>query len=518
MTLLAVCISPKDEKDFLEQLKLAQLQGAEAIEIRTDALNDPDSETVLELIQDVRKTGLPVIVTCRDIREGGFKHVDFSCRLEILRKAILAGADYVDVELSNFRHPDVQSVIKAALGSSSTRLILSAHNFEGPFQDVQILYESILSLCPEAIPKIVSKANHLNECFAVFELLVNAETPLIAFCMGSSGQVSRILAKKLGSLFTYASIDEKNAAAAGQLSVGQLKKAYRWDSINSETEVFGLIGSPVAHSLSPALYNACFEKDHLNALYLPFLVEGDIGEFSFFLDQMRRLKRLGLGGFSVTIPHKTSALEYAKQHGEYVDPLAVTIGSVNTLKIGFNGLISAYNTDYSGAMEALSSVIGSGTHRLHQMTAAVIGAGGAARAIVAGLTEAGSSVTIYNRTFSRARRLADEFGCKAESFDAIAALKADILINCTSIGMYPQTKASPIPDGILNENMIVFDTVYNPLETELLKKAKQAGARVVNGAEMFIRQAIAQYKIFIGKEPQESVVRQIVIEGLTSKD
>jgi 3-dehydroquinate dehydratase/shikimate dehydrogenase len=297
-----------------------------------------------------------------------------------------------------------------------------------------------------------------------------------------------------------------------------MKKLYRWDEINSETEIFGLIGNPVGHSLSPLLFNSCFDKDGVNAVYLPFLVEGELIEFSLLLDLVRKSSKLGFGGFSVTIPHKTNALNYAKQQGEYIEPLAVAIGSVNTLKIGFNGLISAYNTDYAGAMDALTHVIGEDRHRLHKTSIAVIGAGGVARAVVAGLMDAGAKVTIYNRTLHRAQALAREFKCKAEELDGVAKTDAEILINCTSIGMYPQTDACPMPDGVLRKEMTVFDTVYNPLETVLLQKAKAVGARTVSGAEMFIRQAMAQYKIFIGREPDEELMRRVVLEKLASAD
>lgn len=514
MTLLAVTILATDPDDFQDQLKTALSKGAEAIELRADALAEPDSETVLRLLHSVRKAGLPVIVTCRDMVEGGVRDLEFSQKLEILKKAIEAGADYVDIEYQRFKHPDVHSVIKAALEFSETKLILSAHNFDGPFEDAQIVYESILNVYPEAIPKIVFKARHLNDCFGAFDLLLNADVPVIAFCMGAAGQMSRILARKLGAPISYACLDDARAAAPGQLSVDRMKNLYRWDTIGTDTEVFGVIGNPIEHSLSPLLFNTCFEKDGINAVYLPFLIEGDTPEFSLFLDQVHTYHKMGFGGFSVTIPHKTNALNYANRHGDYVEPLAVTIGSVNTLKIGFNGLISAYNTDYAGAMDALTSVIGPQKHRLHQTQVAVIGAGGVARAVVAGLVDAGANVTIYNRTLSRGQALAAEFQCRAAELETVAQTDARILINCTSIGMYPKTDACPVPEGAIRKDMTVFDTIYNPLETELLKKAKAADAKTVNGAEMFIRQAMAQYKIFIGQDADEELMRRIVYERL----
>ncbi len=513
---LAISIFASGQEDFVKQLGRAKSEGAEAVEIRADALDEPSEDLVLSLAAAVKKAKLPVIVTCRDKAEGGFAEVDPSLRLSILRESALAGADFIDIEYANFKHPDTHSVLKAALEQSETKLILSCHNFDRPFEDLELLYESILSTYPDAIPKIVYKARHINDCFAAFDLLRNADRPLICFCMGAAGQISRILAKKFGAFLTFASLDDDSATAPGQVPVEQMKKLFRWDHQDADTEIFGLIGNPVGHSLGPALYNACFDAEQINAVYLPFLVEGDREEFNAFLDCVSERPKFGFGGFSVTLPHKTHALDYANQHGDYVDNLAEAIGAVNTLKIGFNGLLSAYNTDYSGAMDALVAATSGGRHDLHKTKVAVVGAGGVARAVVAGLADVGARVTIYNRTVSKAKSLAKEFGCKFASIDELAQTKATILVNCTSLGMHPNVETSPVPDGVLHKDMIVFDTVYNPLETKLLKNAKAAGATAVNGAEMFIRQAMAQYKIYVGNQPDEDRMRKVVYQRLNA--
>jgi shikimate dehydrogenase len=273
-----------------------------------------------------------------------------------------------------------------------------------------------------------------------------------------------------------------------------MKDLYRWDEQNAETEVFGLIGNPVAHSLGPAMFNHCFDNGKINAVYLPFLVEGDAEAFNMFLEQVSARPELGFGGFSVTLPHKTHALDYANQHGDHVDNLAEAIGAVNTLKIGFNGLLSAH-------------ALGGDRHALHGKKVAVIGAGGVSRAVVAGLVDVGARVRIYNRTLGKAESLAKEFRCKYAGIEDLTDHTADIVVNCTSLG-------SPVPEGVLSEGMTVFDTVYNPLETKLLRDAAAAGAATVNGAEMFIRQAMAQYKIFIGDEPDEDLMRKVVCQSL----
>jgi shikimate dehydrogenase len=219
----------------------------------------------------------------------------------------------------------------------------------------------------------------------------------------------------------------------------------------------------------------------------------------------------------VTIPHKAHALDYVNHAGEFVEPLAENIGAVNTLKIGFGGIVSGYNTDYAGAMDALVGVLGIDRHELHSMKIAVVGAGGVARAVVAGLADVGAHVTVYNRTVSKAAALGDEFSCRHAGLDELGDMEAQVVINCTSIGMHPDVDDSPVPAECFREGMAVFDTVYNPLETKLLREAAAAGAKTVNGAEMFVRQAMAQYKIFIGAGADEGVIRDTVEKRLGSK-
>jgi 3-dehydroquinate dehydratase/shikimate dehydrogenase len=315
---------------------------------------------------------------------------------------------------------------------------------------------------------------------------------------------------------TFASANEEAATAPGQITASQLKGLFRWNDVDTDTTLFGLIGSPVAQSLSPAIFNAGFAAASRNSLFLPILIDGGKVEFNEFIENIVTRMQLGFSGFSVTKPHKANAIAYLEKTGGRIDPLAVAIGAVNTLKVGFNGLLSGYNTDYAGAIDALVSAMGIGRHDLHSAKVAVIGAGGAARAVVAGLCDVGAKVTIYNRTLSKAEGLAGEFGAKAAPLDAAADCSADIMINCTSIGMQPDIDASPVPKSAVSGDMVVFDTVYNPAETLLLKYAKAAGAKTVCGAEMFIRQAMAQHKIFTGSDADDQIMRKTVFDCLGS--
>ncbi len=517
MTMLAVSISGQTSERFGERIRQAVREGAQAVELRMDYLREPNAAEVAALIRRAREQKVSVIATCRDRAQGGASDWPTEQRIDLLEAALEAGADFVDCEFSHYVRQPVQTRLKAALSRNrKARLILSAHDFSGPFEDLNELYESIVTVCPEAIAKLVYTARHINDCFEGLDLLHDADRDVIVLAMGPAGHVSRVLAKKAGGFLTFACLGEEEATAPGQVPVRDMKELYRWDRLDEQTELYGLIGCPVGHSLSPAIYNACFEAEGINAVYLPFLVAGGGPEFEVFLHHVLRRPWLSAGGFSVTIPHKSHALDFAHREGNFVETLPESIGAVNTLKVGFNGIVSGYNTDCAGAMEALTETLGIERHALHTLQAAVLGAGGAARAIVAGLSEVGCRVTIYNRTLSKARSLAREFRCAAAPLEEAGDTTATILINCTSIGMHPNTDGSPVPPEVFGPDKAAFDTVYNPLRTRFLRDAEKAGARTVSGAEMFIRQAVAQYRLLIGSEPSEKRIRDIVFGFLNT--
>ncbi|MFA6175439.1 MAG: shikimate dehydrogenase [Phycisphaerae bacterium] len=519
MTYLAIPISAKDINSCKEQIKTACAAGAEALELRTDYIEGLNTDKLAEVVSAARQTKLPVVVTCRDTREGGQNNLPPAFRIEILAKAVELGADFIDCEYENFKHGDFACEIKKTLAENSrTKLIISAHNFKNKFENLAQVYEQIFTLCPAAVAKTAYQANHINDCFEAFDILKKHGKKTIAICMGKAGVISRIIAKKLDAFMTFASVEAGSATAPGQLTSEQMK-SYRFDIIDSVTEFFGVIGDPVAHSMSPAVHNACFAAEKMNRVYLPVLVAGGQTDFNEFMDNITSRPYLDFKGFSITIPHKTSTLEYAREKGEHIEPLAIKIGAANTLTIGINERINAYNTDYAGAMDALTNAMGITRKQLHGKTVAVVGAGGAARAIIAGLVDVGAKVIIYNRTISRAHNLALEFGCRSDDLAGIKNLDAQIIINCTSIGMHPEVNASPVPAQCLKSSMTVFDTVYNPMETLLLRQAKQAGAKTISGVEMFINQAGEQFKLFTHPHtdcPMETL-RKATLEKLMNK-
>ncbi len=525
MTYLTVPIAASNVEQAHKQIKSARLAGAEMLELRADYLAELNTSVLMPLIEKAKQTKLPVVVTCRDKQQGGARDYSLQLRSQILAEAAAEGADFIDCEYENFLIPEIQEKIKAALSKSpGCRLILSAHNFEGRFEDINKLHSDILAVFPEAIPKLVYTANHIADCFDAFDLLHNKKGEPdkigIVFCMGQAGLISRIIAKKLDSFVTFVSIDNESATAPGQLTIEQMRKFYRFDSINAATELFGVIACPVGHSLSPAIFNGAFEEAGMNKMYLPLLVEGDKIGFDSFMDGVLARPWLMFCGFSVTIPHKQNALDFVRENKGFVEPLAEKIGAVNTLVVESQATsderrISAYNTDYAGALDAITSGLGISRGEFKGKSVAVIGAGGVARAVVAGLSDAGAKIIIYNRTVEKGEKLAAEFNCDFAPLGDLSKLKAELLINCTSIGMHPNTDATPVPEECLIKDMVVFDTVYNPPQTLLLKQAKEKGAKTVDGLSMFVNQAAAQFKLFTGKDADTKLMRKTISNCLS---
>jgi 3-dehydroquinate dehydratase/shikimate dehydrogenase len=519
MARLTVPISAKSTDEAQQQIKAAKAAGAEMLELRTDYIENLGVELVKDLVgslQILSGKGLPVIVTCRDKKQGGVIDYPSRLRVDVLVAALQAGADFIDFEYDNFHFTENQERIRLALSQSSkARLILSAHNFETKFADINKLFRGITTICPGTIPKLVYTANHINDCFEAFDLLHRTSGERIVFCMGQAGLVSRILAKKLDSFVTFASIDEQSATAPGQLNIRELKQLYRYDDISADTELFGVIADPVGHSLSPAIHNVSFAQMKMNRLYLPLLVQGQKQEFDIFLNNILLRKWLNFRGLSITIPHKQNAINYARKNQGFVEPLAEKIGAVNTLIIRSDGRIKAYNTDYSAALDAITSGTGITKAELKELPVAVVGAGGVARAIVVGLSDAGAKIKIYNRTLERAEKLAAEFNCEFAPLDELKNIDARLLVNCTSIGMHPNVDATPVPREYLKKTMAVFDTVYNPAETLLLKNAKKKRARRIDGVTMFVNQAMAQFKLFTGTDANPDLMKEIICKYLS---
>ncbi len=466
---------------------------ADLVELRLDCFEAvPGADELAALL---RSRPCPIIVTNRSAAEGGRNDWPDDVRLKTLQAAIELGADYVDVEL------DFADRLER---HGAARLIISVHNFTSTPLNLPELYRKIVDAGADVV-KIATMANSLIDNLRMFEVLQQATVPCIGLCMGPLGQISRILGRKFGALLTYAPTDPAKATAPGQVVLDELAALYRYRSISEDTKVYGVIGNPIGHSLSPHIHNAAFQSLGIDAVYLPFKVEGDVANF---IDAFRGLP---VHGYSVTIPHKEAVAAALDE----VDPVARDIGAVNTI-VNRKGRLVGSNTDWTAAISAIESELPDGG--LAGRRVALIGAGGTARAIAFGLKAKGAQTTIYNRTGDRAAALAKDVGCASRPFDALDTLEADVIANSTSIGMYPVVDASPVPATVLKPGIVVFDAVYNPVCTRLLADAEEAGCRSVSGLQMFVNQAVQQFETWTGMTAPRELMEAVTREKLAALD
>jgi 3-dehydroquinate dehydratase/shikimate dehydrogenase len=498
MTLLCVSIFVTDLAQAKRDIARAAEAGADLVELRIDRFEE--AQAVRELVDACM---MPAIVTCRASWEGGESTLSDDKRLGLLEAACHGKVRYLDIELETVRRGNELPVGRP--------IICSFHDFEGrPARLHNIILE--MNQRPCAVNKVAWTARSIRDCVEAFELLTTRSKPTIALCMGEAGVISRILAKKFGAMLTFASLDDASTTAPGQVSIEQLKKLYRWDAISEKTRVYGVVASPVKHSMSPAIHNAAFQRVGHDGVYLPLLVEGSYEAFKAFMETFTGFAPLHLSGLSVTLPHKENALRYLKEKGGQIEELAERIGAVNTIVIGAGGKLEGYNSDYAAILDSLTT--NRATLKGHSI--GVIGAGGTGRTAVAALRHYGAAVTVYNRTLDRAAALAGEFGCRAAGMDELPKSSHQIYLNTTSIGMSPKVDASPFDAGVpaLSAGSVVFDAVYNPVETKFLQQAKAAGATTISGVEMFVRQAVRQFELWTGKEAPIDLMRQVVISRL----
>lgn len=472
--------------------------SADMIELRLDCLDDLDPADPSKLRPLLANRPLPTIITCRAAREGGHKYIEDRARLRLLAAA-QGWADYCDVEAECYG----QAI---QLGLDASRLIVSYHNFEETPANLGEIYSRICSL-PAAAHKIATMAKQVGDSLAIFQLLERARAErrnLIALAMGEAGLLTRILGPSRGAFLTYGSAARGREGAPGQPTCAELRRLYRVDRISRSTAIAGVIGRPVGHSASPAMHNAAAAALGLDFVYLPIEV-ADLGDFfEKFVRPSTRQMDWELCGLSVTIPHKSAAMPFLDE----VDPVARAIGAINTVVIRGDRLIG-HNTDVEGAMRPLRDL------DLRGRSCAVLGAGGAARAITYGLLGRGARVTIFARDVKRAGRLAEEFGVAVRPLDELGSSGAEILINATPVGMRGWAEGqSPIPSSWLSGGEVVYDLVYNPPDTALLKCARAKGCRAIGGLEMLAAQAELQFQMWTGLEPPANLMREAALRWL----
>jgi 3-dehydroquinate dehydratase/shikimate dehydrogenase len=482
--MICVSIGRGRHKHVIAEHKHLVEQGAKLVELRLDYING--TVNLKRLLVD---RPCPVVITCRRERDGGKWAGSESDRQMLLRAAIVDGVEYIDLE---------EDIAKSIPRFGKTKRIVSYHDFSAMPSDLEALHARMAGMDADIV-KIAAMGHSTRDNLRCLNLMRCSDIPTVAICMGEIGTPSRILAARFGAPFSYATFHHERSLAPGQLSYQQMVGIYHYDEINGDTSVYGVIADPIGHSLSPVIHNACFRALGINSVYVPFRVPRE--DLDTFLDGAREL---GVKGLSVTIPHKEAVIRKLSK----IDGAARAIGAVNTIVFG-DGESHGYNTDYRAAMDCLDAASGvdASEKPLSGRKALILGAGGVAKALAFGLKRRGATVFIANRSPERAAELAERMECSDVPWEDRHKVEPHILINGTPIGMHPNVDESPYDKRMLVSSMVVFDTVYNPESTLLIKDARAVGAKVVTGVEMFLRQAAYQFKLFSGVDAPMQLMR-----------
>lgn len=488
MTSIVVPIAAADPAELILMSEAARDQGADVVELRLDTCAEM-ADGLLDLtvfIADLPRLALPAMVTLRHVDEGGSWAGAADERERLYSLADAAGAKYIDMELAHDR----------GWRPEHAQLVLSFHDFSGMGGDLQSTITS-MHAAGAAIAKVAVTPDDAADLAAIERLYRYATGPVCAIAMGEVGLPSRLLAGCWGAAFTFARLDDAEGSAPGQPTVRELAELYRVKAQGHDTRIFGVIGNPIRHSLSPLIHNTALAAQGINAVYVPFLVRDALA----FWQACGRF----IDGLSITIPHKHDLLPVMDR----CDPLVQRIGAMNTIWRDEAGHAIGTNTDAVAAIACIESQLGT----LAGRRAVLLGAGGVARAIAFALADRGVAVTIVNRSSERAVALAQEMGGTVVDLDQAIHLPWDVLINGTSVGMEAPTE-SPWPAEAHHAQRVVFDTVYTPLETRLLRDALACEARTVGGLDMFIRQAAEQYARFTQQEAPVDIMHRVALEQL----
>jgi 3-dehydroquinate dehydratase/shikimate dehydrogenase len=486
--MICVTIGRGRHSSLLEEWKQAADAGVDLVELRIDCLRrEPDLKRIL------KDRPTPLVFTVRRGVDGGLWRGNEEKRQLLLREAVALGVDFIDLEM------DIATKIRRF---GKTKRVISYHNIKTTPVDLQDIAEKCEEYDADVV-KVATLASTLAEASRVLHLGVTSRTPTIPIAMGEIGVFTRILGAKYGAPFTYAGFNPERVFAAGMVQHTVLKKDFAYGEIKPDTEIYGVLGDPIEQSLSPVVHNAAFRKLGLNKVMVPFLVPN--AELPAFF---KELLWLDIKGCSVTIPHKEAIVPLLQHKEGAVD----RVGSCNTLVVQEDGRRVGYNTDYRAAMDSLEIAMGGRDSEeapspLFEKQVLILGAGGAARAIAFGLMRRGAHLTITNRHDERATRLAEEVGCRTVNWGMRASNLVDVVINTTPVGMHPNVDDTPLPAAAFNRpNMVVFDTIYHPENTMLIKLARERGCLAVTGVDMFLRQAAIQFKLYTGLDAPMDVM------------
>ena len=491
MPRVCVAVTGGDASEMIEKAE-ALVRDNPFLEFRLDYLPKPG--LAIPKIKAFMEShpGTVVIATCRRKAAGGRFRGSMASELDILAKASGAGCQLLDVELQTAIKSKPAQVQKLR-GRSA--LILSFHDFRATKRLDETL-QKMLAVQADFY-KIVSTATTLADNVTMIKFLAKESDKhsLIGICMGEQGIISRVLGVRAGSVFTFAALSPDEKTAPGQVTAQELRNVYRIEQVDAATRVYGVAGDPVVHSLSPAIMNAAFRRENVNAVYLTLHAKT-------LKDLLTCVREIPLHGISVTMPYKEAILK----HLDNTDSHTTKIGACNTVVRAQDGKLYGFNTDAAGVVRPLE-------RRLPTLEGAkilVLGAGGAARAAVFGLKERGCEVYVLNRTAAPAKKLARQARARTVKRADLKKLSFDVIINATPVGM-GNTRETPLQEHEINARY-VFDMIYDPAETRLLKLARERGAQVIPGIEMFVQQAARQFEIWTGKPaPGDEMLRTVLL-------
>ena len=485
---ICVSICAATVEDFIEKLNAAET-FADVIEVRFDCLKNDEPEVLFQSLADFRKRFRgKLLATFRPPEQGGKSDLTLEDRRNFwINSHVFEHVDWADLE------PDfpVEEVNKFR-GKPFSRIIKSFHNFSNIPVNLEAIYKQLF-LAQSAIVKIAVQADDAADAIPVWKLLARAKAEnkqIIPLAMGEAGKWTRILGLAHGALMTYAAPVEGTETAPGQISARDLTEIYRVKQLNEQTEIYGVLGANTSYSLSPPMHNAAFKYHKRNAVFIPLQVKN--------LDELiRRMVRretreidLNFRGFAVTIPHKQAIIK----HLDHLDEAARQIGAVNTIKI-VDGKLYGYNTDAPGFIEPLINIYGD----LKGAKVAVFGAGGAARACVYALKKANAKVTIFARSLQKAGSLAEDFKVQSSKFKVQSSKyeEFDIVVNATPLG----TKGALENESVVSARQIgavrlVYDLIYNPFQTELMRQADKVHVPKIGGMAMLVAQGAKQFEIW----------------------
>ena len=483
---VCVALGLPDVPSLLDHARREAEAGESFLEFRLDYLDRPSDgpgaiRGFLEQFPDCI-----VLATCRRRQNHGKYNGSIEEQLALLDAAVAAGAQAVDIEIETAE----TAAERVGQFHGRARLVISYHNYEStPPMDAVI---NRLMRMPADAYKVVTTARKPSDNLRVLAAArAYPKQPLVVLAMGELGFPTRVLSPVYGAAYTYAAPSCNEGTAAGQVGAHPLRRLYHVEKLKKTSKVYGVIADPIRHSISPAVHNRAFQLRRIDAVYLPFLVSP-----AYLRDFFTTAAGLPLAGFSVTIPHKQKILRYL----DAVDPVARRIGAVNTVwRKG--GKWRGANTDVAGVTGPLGRVL-----KLKNASVLMVGNGGAARGAAFALEGAGAKITMTGRNFDRVRSLAKICGATALAKDQLAGRHFDAVVHATPLGMYPHVGGCFFEGEIPAD--VVFDLVYNPVETELLKRAKEQGKAVVPGLDMFIEQAVKQFEIWTGDSaPRAAMVR-----------